>query len=207
MSPNSSTAKAIALRELDTFAAPWLRRSRATLQLGAMVEVPSLLWELDLIAERADFLSVGSNDLVQYHVCRRSRQHAGVQTLRHSLAACAARARSASPTRAAAPATPVTLCGEMGGRPLEALALLAHRLSLAVHVAVVDRTREVHDPRPRSRRGAGLCRDASRGEDGAPSCARSCATYAMHARRAACSDACIKPSLSSNHENHDVRRR
>ena len=37
-----------------------------SLKLGAMVEVPSLLWEIDLIARRADFLSVGSNDLVQY---------------------------------------------------------------------------------------------------------------------------------------------
>ena len=31
-----------------------------------MVEVPSLLWQLDEIAARADFLSVGSNDLLQY---------------------------------------------------------------------------------------------------------------------------------------------
>ena len=31
-----------------------------------MVEVPSLLWQLDEIAAAADFLSVGSNDLMQY---------------------------------------------------------------------------------------------------------------------------------------------
>ena len=36
------------------------------IKLGAMVEVPSLLWEIEEIAEAADFLSVGSNDLMQY---------------------------------------------------------------------------------------------------------------------------------------------
>ena len=39
---------------------------RATIKLGVMVEVPSLLWQLDEIAAAADFLSVGSNDLMQY---------------------------------------------------------------------------------------------------------------------------------------------
>ena len=37
-----------------------------TTSLGVMVEVPSLLWQLDEIAAAADFLSVGSNDLMQY---------------------------------------------------------------------------------------------------------------------------------------------
>ena len=37
-----------------------------TSSLGVMVEVPSLLWQLDEIAAAADFLSVGSNDLMQY---------------------------------------------------------------------------------------------------------------------------------------------
>ena len=40
-------------------------------KLGVMVEVPSLLWQLDEIAAAADFLSVGSNDLMQYLLCCR----------------------------------------------------------------------------------------------------------------------------------------
>ena len=35
------------------------------LELGVMVEVPSLLFQLNEICEAADFLSVGSNDLMQ----------------------------------------------------------------------------------------------------------------------------------------------
>ena len=31
-----------------------------------MVEVPALLYQLDELLERADFLSVGSNDLIQF---------------------------------------------------------------------------------------------------------------------------------------------
>ena len=39
------------------------RAPPSLVELGAMVEVPSLLWQLDEIAAAADFLSVGSNDL------------------------------------------------------------------------------------------------------------------------------------------------
>ncbi|NLW86632.1 MAG: phosphoenolpyruvate--protein phosphotransferase [Planctomycetes bacterium] len=35
-------------------------------QIGAMIETPSAVFELDRIAAEADFLSVGTNDLVQY---------------------------------------------------------------------------------------------------------------------------------------------
>ena len=51
-------------------------------KLGVMVEVPSLLWQIDEIAADADFLSVGSNDLMQYLLRGRSRQPAGGQPLR-----------------------------------------------------------------------------------------------------------------------------
>jgi len=37
-----------------------------SIKLGVMVEVPSLLFEIDELAARADFMSVGSNDLMQF---------------------------------------------------------------------------------------------------------------------------------------------
>ena len=41
-------------------------REPAKLMLGAMIEVPSLLWQLDALAGVVDFVSVGSNDLLQF---------------------------------------------------------------------------------------------------------------------------------------------
>jgi phosphotransferase system, enzyme I, PtsP len=93
-------------------------------KLGVMVEVPSLLWQLDEIAGAADFLSVGSNDLMQYlfAVDRANRRVAGrFDTLSVGfLRALRAIAEAADRAR-----TPLTLCGEMGGKPLEAMALIA----------------------------------------------------------------------------------
>jgi len=116
-------ARAIALRELahirrHDYAPP------RSLRLGAMVEVPSLLWELDLIAERADFLSVGSNDLVQYMYAA-DRDNTRVAKRYDNLSPPVLRALERVADAGRRAGTPVTLCGEMGGRPLEALALLA----------------------------------------------------------------------------------
>ena len=60
-----SRAKAVVRRE-EAYLARHGHASPAQVELGAMVEVPSLLFEIDEIAQRADFLSVGSNDLMQY---------------------------------------------------------------------------------------------------------------------------------------------
>jgi phosphotransferase system enzyme I (PtsP) len=116
-------AKAITLRELEL-----IRRhgheTPTKLELGAMVEVPALLWELDQIAERADFLSVGSNDLVQY-LYAADRDNTRVSKRYDNLSTPALRALKSINDAGDRAGTPVTLCGEMGGRPLEALALLA----------------------------------------------------------------------------------
>ena len=116
-------AKAAALRELDHIQR-WNYQPPRSLQLGAMVEVPSILWEIDLIAQRADFLSVGSNDLVQYMYAA-DRDNTRVSKRYDNLSPPVLRALERVVHAGQRAHTPVTLCGEMGGRPLEALALIA----------------------------------------------------------------------------------
>ena len=93
------------------------------LKLGIMVEVPSILWQLDEILERVDFLSVGSNDLMQY-LCAVDRDNKRVSRRFDPLSAPVLRALKLITDKAAKTNTPVTLCGEIGGHPLEAMALI-----------------------------------------------------------------------------------
>jgi phosphotransferase system, enzyme I, PtsP len=93
-------------------------------KLGAMLEVPSLLFDLDNVLKHADFISVGSNDLMQFlfAVDRDNRRVSGrFDTLNPSML----RALAEIARKADAAGKSVTVCGEMAGRPLEALALLA----------------------------------------------------------------------------------
>ncbi|GDX37996.1 phosphoenolpyruvate--protein phosphotransferase [Methylocystaceae bacterium] len=116
-------AKKIALGELDHIKR-WKYAPPHSLQLGAMIEVPSILWEIDLIAQRVDFLSVGSNDLVQYMYAA-DRDNTRVSKRYDNLSPPVLRALERVVHAGLRADTPVTLCGEMGGRPLEALALIA----------------------------------------------------------------------------------
>ncbi len=95
-----------------------------SLRLGVMIEVPALLWQLDELLERVDFLSVGSNDLVQY-LTAADRDNRRVSNRFDALSAPVLRALASVPKKASAFGKPVTLCGEIGGRPLEALTLIA----------------------------------------------------------------------------------
>ncbi|HWG03689.1 MAG TPA: phosphoenolpyruvate--protein phosphotransferase [Beijerinckiaceae bacterium] len=94
------------------------------LELGVMVEIPSLLWQLDELLARVDFLSVGSNDLMQY-LCAADRDNKRVSNRYDSLSAPVLRALKSITDKARETGTPVTLCGEIGGQPLDALALVA----------------------------------------------------------------------------------
>jgi phosphotransferase system enzyme I (PtsP) len=116
-------AKALVGREIahlrrHGYAAP------ADVKLGAMVEVPALLWELDELARRVDFLSVGTNDLMQY-LFAADRDNKRVAGRFDPLAPPMLRALKSIADAGRARAVPVTLCGELGGKPLTALALLA----------------------------------------------------------------------------------
>jgi phosphotransferase system enzyme I (PtsP) len=89
-----------------------------------MVEVPSLLYQLDELLEHADFLSVGSNDLVQflYAIDRGNPRVAGRFD---ALSAPVLRALKDVVDRGRAHHKPVTLCGELASQPLGAIALVA----------------------------------------------------------------------------------
>jgi phosphotransferase system enzyme I (PtsP) len=89
-----------------------------------MVEVPSLLFTIDEIAARADFMSVGSNDLMQFLFAadRDNQQLAG--RFDSCNPACLRALKMVADAGAKA-GIPVTLCGELAGRPVDAMVLLA----------------------------------------------------------------------------------
>ena len=100
------------------------RTPPTSVKLGVMIEVPSLLWQLDEIARHADFLSVGSNDLMQY-LFAADRDNKRVSNRFDVLSAGFLRALRAIAEAGERTGAPVALCGEIGGRPLEAMALIA----------------------------------------------------------------------------------
>jgi phosphotransferase system enzyme I (PtsP) len=94
------------------------------LELGAMVEVPSLLFELDQLLPEADFVSIGSNDLVQF-LTASDRANPRVSKNYDPIALPRLRAIRMVVEAAKRYNIPITMCGELAGKPLEALALMA----------------------------------------------------------------------------------
>ena len=98
-----------------------------------MVEVPSLLYQLDELLERVDFLSVGSNDLMQFFFAA-DRGNKRVSDRFDPLSAPILRALKDIAMKADKHGKPVTLCGELASKPIGALVLVAigyRSLSLA----------------------------------------------------------------------------
>jgi len=93
-------------------------------RLGAMIEVPSLVFQLSRLFSCVDFLSVGTNDLFQffYAIDRKGypklsdRHDVLTPTFLHLLKSIQDQCKEAQ--------IPLSICGEMAGRPLEALALI-----------------------------------------------------------------------------------
>ncbi|AZO78917.1 MULTISPECIES: phosphoenolpyruvate--protein phosphotransferase [unclassified Bosea (in: a-proteobacteria)] len=100
------------------------RQGPTSLKLGVMVEVPSLLFELPEIAREADFLSIGTNDLMQF-LFAADRENKRVSDRFDPLSAAGLRALRSIVDEAGKADCPVTVCGEMGGKPIETLALIA----------------------------------------------------------------------------------
>jgi len=108
------------------------RRLPNDIRYGAMLEVPSLAYQLDLLLPKLQFLSVGTNDLTQFLFAadranpKLAERYDWLSTsILRFLASVIAPARAAGVT--------LGVCGEMGGRPLEAMALIGlgiERLSI-----------------------------------------------------------------------------
>ena len=125
----------VARSYVDTEVAWALRRGRpapSRLDVGAMIEAPSLIWHLDALLPMTDFVSVGTNDLMQY-LFAADRGNPRVADRYDPLSPPALRALEAIQRACAETGTPVSVCGEMAGRPLEAFVLVGlgfERLSM-----------------------------------------------------------------------------
>jgi len=116
-------ARALLDREIARLEKLDLPKPRS-IKVGSMLEVPSLAWQLDALLPLVDFISIGSNDLLQFFFASdRGNTRVGdrydllspavLSFLKHVVTQCEVHK------------VPVSLCGEMAGRPLEAMALVA----------------------------------------------------------------------------------
>ncbi len=108
----------------------WLRAQQGHIPLpssliyGIMLEVPSIVDQLDPLLEEVDFLSIGTNDLFQFfYACDRTNPN--VSNRYDVLSSSFLRYLRKIHIICEKANVPVSICGEMAGKPLEALALLA----------------------------------------------------------------------------------
>ena len=92
-------------------------------KVGIMIEVPSAVYQIDALAKRVDFLSVGTNDLTQYLLAV-DRNNSRVAGLYDSMHPSVLRALIQIMEGAHRQQKPVSVCGEMAGDPSAALLLL-----------------------------------------------------------------------------------
>ena len=114
-------------RELLEMEVEALRRGGESLpeaiRVGAMLEVPALLWQLSTLFKRVDFLAVGSNDLFQF-LFASDRGNPKLARRYDVLSPPVLKMLLQLSREADAAGVPVSVCGEMAGHPLEALALV-----------------------------------------------------------------------------------
>ena len=96
----------------------------AKLEIGAMLEAPALAYAIEGLKGRAAFVSIGTNDLMQYFFAA-DRNNARVGERYDVLSPPALRFLSDIRDRCAEAGVPLSICGEAAGRPLEAMALVA----------------------------------------------------------------------------------
>jgi phosphotransferase system enzyme I (PtsI) len=98
--------------ELDAERTPY----DAAVALGVMIETPSAALTADHLARKCDFLSVGTNDLIQYAFAA-DRENGDVAYLHQPLHPAVLRTLKALVEMAAAAGVPISICGDMAGNP------------------------------------------------------------------------------------------
>ncbi len=93
-------------------------------RVGVMFEVPALAWQLDSLLPHIDFISVGTNDLMQF-LYAADRGNSRVAGRYDSLSPALLRLLHFVVNKVRPAGVDISVCGEMAGRPVEALALLA----------------------------------------------------------------------------------
>jgi phosphotransferase system enzyme I (PtsP) len=130
------TARSVVYREVERLTRMGAPMPKG-IKVGSMLEVPSLAWQLDTLLPLADFISIGSSDLLQFFFAfdRNNPALAG----RYDIFAPSALSFVKSIIdKCHQHETPVSLCGEMAGRPLVAMALVGLGLrSLSVPASAV----------------------------------------------------------------------
>jgi phosphotransferase system, enzyme I, PtsP len=124
-------AKAVIEKQRD-----WLIKQKhkipVSIKYGTMLEVPALAETLDILLPKIDFLSIGTNDLTQF-LFAADRAHPKLAERYDWLSVAVLRFIGRVARECKAYSVPVGVCGEMGGRTLEAMALLGlgiRRLSI-----------------------------------------------------------------------------
>ncbi|MFT5929834.1 MAG: phosphotransferase system enzyme I (PtsP) [Oceanospirillaceae bacterium] len=111
--------------------------------IGVMVEVPAAVYQAKHIAERVDFISVGSNDLTQY-ILAVDRDNPRVADLYHTMHPAVLMALQHVVDAAKAADIPVSLCGELAGDPAGALLLMGMGYdSLSMNAASLPKVKSV----------------------------------------------------------------
>lgn len=112
-------------------------------KVGVMVEIPAAIYQIRELAERVDFLSVGSNDLTQYLLAV-DRNNPRVAQLYHSYHPAVLQALVRVAQDAHSVGKPVGICGELAGDPGGALLLMAMGYdSLSMNAASLPKVKSV----------------------------------------------------------------
>ncbi len=100
-----------------------VRPAPAQLSIGTMLEIPALMWQLPALLKECDFISVGTNDLMQFLFA--ADRSAPLLANRYDVLSPPVLDLIADlVAQAGAAGVPVSVCGEVASRPLEALTLV-----------------------------------------------------------------------------------